>query len=195
MLLAGLVLGWVLRGRRGGRAKRELPPRRALPAEAPSQDREPESAEEGAARQRWLLFGAGLLAAFVVVLVLAAAYNRIPVTPGPSDERGFVAADGPSSINVLAGAEAARAPALFRGYGCVSCHVVPGVSGAYGRVGPNLAHLYDHALIAGVLPNTPENLVYWIRFPQNTDPKTGMPNLGVTEKDARDLAAYLQTLP
>ncbi|GGO26527.1 c-type cytochrome [Deinococcus humi] len=147
-------------------------------------------------RQNWIWAGSGLLAVALGVILLSAAYNRIPVTPDPRGQTQLgIAADGPSTLTALAGADPSRAPALFHSYGCVSCHVIPGVSGASGRVGPNLAHLYDHALIAGVLPNTPENLLIWIRVPQNVDPRTGMPNLGVTAQDARDLAAYLQTLP
>jgi cytochrome c1 len=45
--------------------------------------------------------------------------------------------------------------------------------------------------IGGVLPNRPANLVRWIRFPQETDSLTAMPDLGVSERDARDIAAYL----
>jgi cytochrome c2 len=144
-------------------------------------------------RQNWVGAGVGLVALALAALVLSASYNRIPVTPDPGRQTGLPA-DGPSTLTALAGADPRRAPALFRSYGCVSCHVIPGVSGASGRVGPNLAHLYDHALIAGVLANTPENLLLWIRAPRQVDPNTGMPNLGVSTKDARDIAAYLQTL-
>jgi cytochrome c1 len=34
----------------------------------------------------------------------------------------------------------------------------------------------------------------WIRDPPGVDAKTAMPRLGVTEPDARDIAAYLYTL-
>jgi cytochrome c1 len=47
------------------------------------------------------------------------------------------------------------------------------------------------AYIAGVLPNTRENLVYWILEPHKVDPLTAMPDLGVTEEQARDMAAFL----
>jgi cytochrome c1 len=45
-----------------------------------------------------------------------------------------------------------------------------------------------------MLPNTPENLVRWLRDPQKLNPRTAMPDLGVTERDAQDIAAYLYTL-
>jgi cytochrome c2 len=45
-----------------------------------------------------------------------------------------------------------------------------------------------------VLPNSPENMARWLREPQRYAPLTAMPDLGVTERDARDMAAYLATL-
>jgi cytochrome c1 len=48
--------------------------------------------------------------------------------------------------------------------------------------------------IAGVVSNTPDNMIRWIQNPPGIDEKTAMPNLGVTEQDARDIASYLYTL-
>jgi cytochrome c1 len=48
--------------------------------------------------------------------------------------------------------------------------------------------------IAGRLPNTPNNLIGWLQSPQSIEPGSVMPNLGVTQRDARDMAAYLYTL-
>jgi cytochrome c1 len=48
--------------------------------------------------------------------------------------------------------------------------------------------------LAGMLPNTPPNMVLWIREPQKVDPLTTMPDLQVPEPHARDMTAYLQTL-
>jgi len=42
--------------------------------------------------------------------------------------------------------------------------------------------------------NTPANLFRWIRTPQQVEAGTAMPNLGVTEEQARDIASYLYTL-
>jgi hypothetical protein len=66
---------------------------------------------------------------------------------------------------------------------------------ANGKVGPRLGRLREQGDVAGVLPNSPQNLTYWIMHPREADPKTAMPELGVTEEDARDLAAYLLGLP
>jgi cytochrome c1 len=48
--------------------------------------------------------------------------------------------------------------------------------------------------LAGVLTNTPEHMIEWLRNPQWISPLSAMPDLGVTERDARDIAAYLSTL-
>jgi cytochrome c1 len=48
--------------------------------------------------------------------------------------------------------------------------------------------------IAGRLPNTAANLIRWVQHPQQIAPGALMPEMNVTEQDARDLAAYLYTL-
>jgi hypothetical protein len=57
-----------------------------------------------------------------------------------------------------------------------------------------LAQLADRIYIAGVLANTPANLIQWIEDPPGIDPRTAMPKLGVDEASARNIAAYLYTL-
>ena len=42
--------------------------------------------------------------------------------------------------------------------------------------------------------NTPDNIVKWIVMPQSILPGGAMPNLGVTDRQARNMAAYLYTL-
>ena len=87
-----------------------------------------------------------------------------------------------------------RGAELIRSYGCGACHSVPRVPGANATVGPNLQGIASRAYIAGVLPNVPNNMVRWIQNPQAVDQKTAMPNLNVSSRDARDIAAYLYTL-
>lgn len=87
-----------------------------------------------------------------------------------------------------------RGREALRQYGCPRCHRIPGIVGASTEVGPPLAGIADRAYIAGVLSNTDENMVRWLRFPQQVDPKTAMPYLGVREDDAWNMAAYLNTL-
>jgi cytochrome c2 len=79
-------------------------------------------------------------------------------------------------------------------YGCPTCHVIPGVPGAVGRVGPSLYQLPNRSFLAGKLPNTRANLELWISHPQKYEPGTAMPEMGVTPDDARQIAAYLETV-
>ena len=94
----------------------------------------------------------------------------------------------------MAGGNPEHGPALMARYGCSSCHVVAGLRGAVGTAGPPLTGFAGRMYIGGATPNEPESLVRWIRDPQSIQPNTAMPNLGVTELDARNLAAYLYTL-
>ena len=95
----------------------------------------------------------------------------------------------------IPGARPDRGAQVMReAYGCGACHVIPGVTGAGGMVGPPLTAWSRRGFIAGNLSNTPENLVRWIREPQAVEPGTAMPDLGVAEADARDIAAYLFSL-
>lgn len=94
----------------------------------------------------------------------------------------------------LTGGEPERGKVVLRKYGCQTCHSIPGVPGADGMVGPPLDRIGSRTYLAGRLPNTPENLMRWIRDPQGIAPGTAMPQMGVTEQDGRDIAAYLYTL-
>ncbi len=79
--------------------------------------------------------------------------------------------------------------------GCGACHVIPGIPGARGRVGPQLRGFRNQTFIAGRLPNNPDNLVRWISDPRAIDPETAMPDLGIEEAEAADIAAYLFSNP
>jgi cytochrome c oxidase assembly factor CtaG len=94
----------------------------------------------------------------------------------------------------LTGGNPHRGADAIRRYGCQSCHSIPGIRGANARVGPPLGGIAGRSYIAGVLANSPDNMITWLRNPPAVDPMTAMPNVGVTEKDARDIAAYLYTL-
>lgn len=90
--------------------------------------------------------------------------------------------------------DADRGPAAIRAYGCGSCHVIPGIRNAEGKVGPALTGLREKQYIAGQIANDPEALVHWIMDPRHLAPGTAMPDLGVTEAKARDIAAFLYTI-
>jgi cytochrome c2 len=79
-------------------------------------------------------------------------------------------------------------------FGCASCHTIPGVAGANGLIGPPLEQVADRAYIAGVVKNSPDNLVHWIQHAPSFNPKTAMPDLEIPDKAARDIASYLYTL-
>ena len=90
--------------------------------------------------------------------------------------------------------DAGRGRKAINQYACATCHEIPGIVGANAPVGPPLKAIGTRGFIAGVLPNTAENMVRWLRHPQAVNPKSAMPDLGVTERDARDIAEYLSTL-
>ena len=94
----------------------------------------------------------------------------------------------------VAGGDPALGKEAIMEYGCMSCHTIPGVAAADATVGPPLTAWADRRYIAGLLPNEPDNLIAWIVNPQAFEPGTAMPTLGVSEEDARDIAAYLYTL-
>ena len=79
-------------------------------------------------------------------------------------------------------------------YGCVTCHSVPGVVGSHAPVGPPLDRIASRSFIAGVLVNTSVNMARWLQSPQAVKPGTAMPDLAVSARDAKDMAAYLETL-
>jgi mono/diheme cytochrome c family protein len=79
-------------------------------------------------------------------------------------------------------------------YACATCHRIPGVRGAHAPVGPPLDGIGRRKLIAGRLANTPDHMVRWLRAPQAVKPGSAMPDLGLREREARDIAAYLATL-
>jgi len=80
---------------------------------------------------------------------------------------------------------------LIASYGCGSCHTIPGIPGADSIVGPPLSDYYQRRYIVGRIPNTWDNLIAWIQNPQHFEPDSAMPNLGVNEADASQIAAYL----
>lgn len=118
--------------------------------------------------------------------VVAAAF----VAAAIASAGGCRAAEG----SVIPGASVERGRQSLAGFGCGSCHEIRGVTGAHGKVGPPLNGVATRSIIAGELPNTPENMVRWIRDPVAIEPNTAMPNLQVSEEAARDMVAYLYTL-
>ena len=83
---------------------------------------------------------------------------------------------------------------LFVSKGCVNCHAVNGVN-TYNRTGPNLSFIGSRTSIAaGILANTPENMIRWLRYTDTVKPGVAMPNLGLSQEEAEQLTAYLESL-
>jgi mono/diheme cytochrome c family protein len=92
-------------------------------------------------------------------------------------------------------ANAARGKELMAQHGCNVCHVIPGVDGPRGALGPDLTGVAARPTISeGTVQNTRENLVRFIQQPASLNPNSAMPPLGIAPADAEDMAAYLLTL-
>lgn len=100
----------------------------------------------------------------------------------------------PSAEQQIANSDAARGRVAIERFGCGSCHDIPGIRGADGMVGPPLTHWSQRRIIAGEMENSPEHLITWITMPQAVEPGTAMPNMGISDGEARDIAAYLYSI-
>ncbi|MGE8565118.1 MAG: c-type cytochrome [Achromobacter sp.] len=92
-------------------------------------------------------------------------------------------------------ADAVRGRQWIAEYGCLACHAVPTVRGPASSVGPPLGNVGRQAYLTGLLPNTPDNLVRWLLDPPAINPRTSMPNVGLSQAEAEDIAAFLLSLP
>jgi len=126
--------------------------------------------------------------AFAAALLLPVAAAGA-ITADYVDERSDVR----TRAAQLTGGDPRAGEAKFISYGCGSCHSLQHVRKATGMVGPPLDGVALRAVIAGKLSNEPANLQRWIRDPQAVSPGTAMPDLGVGQRDARDIAAFLYT--
>jgi cytochrome c len=129
------------------------------------------------------LLAVGALALGVTACSPAAPVIRTPALPRPE-------LPTPEPTRVASGL------LLVQQKGCGGCHVIPGVPGATGTLGPTLDGVASRATIAGgSLPNNgPDDLKRWVLDPPALKPGTVMPKLGLTEDEATSVAAYLETL-
>ncbi|HEY0584805.1 MAG TPA: c-type cytochrome [Pseudoduganella sp.] len=116
------------------------------------------------------------LVALVLPLALCACQPRKPYPPAGE------------------GGDPRRGRALLAQFQCGSCHHIPDVEAARGKAAPSLAEFGLRSYIAGRWPNRQANLVRWISSPRSMDPATLMPDMGVSDEDARHIAAYLYSL-
>jgi cytochrome c2 len=119
----------------------------------------------------------------VLILVVAAAAGACGEASAPHPAQQVVEGD-PATGRILARSE-----------GCMACHAVEGMPGAIGIVGPPLHGFRQRAFIAGRVPNRPDQLIAFLVNPPAVDPETAMPDMGLSPADARNIAAWLYSLP
>jgi cytochrome c len=137
----------------------------------------------------------GLLLAAAVAMAGCTSLTLTPVQPTPRTQSAPVRA-----AVITPAPNTPGNPEVGRGYfatkGCTGCHSLEGFTGASGVEGPTLNNMTLRPTIAGeTIQNTPDNLTRWIQDPPSLKPGTRMPNLGLTQQEARDLAAFLYSQP
>jgi cytochrome c2 len=121
------------------------------------------------------------LPALLAAATLAACNSNADLNPTASTKGGEIG-------------DVAAGKAAIEWVGCGACHVIPGIAGAVGMVGPPLDHIGSRQYLAGMLHNTPASMIAWLRFPQHIVPGNAMPDMGLSATEARNIAAYLETL-
>jgi cytochrome c len=118
------------------------------------------------------------------------------MTAGASLAAAILWACGPSPVPPPGITEGSplRGAETIESFGCGSCHVIPGIDDAEGQVGPPLDDFGDRKFIAGAVANNEDNLVRWLMDPGSIEPGTAMPDVGLSERQAHDVAAYLYSL-
>lgn len=102
---------------------------------------------------------------------------------GPSKEDRRWAAN-------VTGGDPARGKIAIEHYGCIACHTIDGME-SQALVGPTLTRMASRSYLAGNLTNDAPNMIRWIKKPREIHKDTAMPDVGVTDSEARDIASYL----
>ena len=142
-----------------------------------------------------MMVGAGL-----VVALAAGGCSSTGLAPKPPEPTPRVPTAGGPSVRLtpvpgLPGDPAAGRQA-FLATGCGGCHTLTGVDGASGLAGPILTNVVLRPTLAGeTIPMSAETMTRWLLDPSAVKPGTAMPNVGLDEQEARDLTAYLYSLP
>jgi cytochrome c len=146
-----------------------------------------------------------LLAGLVIAVAVGGCSSAFPA-PRPPEPTPRVPTAGPPVVRLtpvpgLTGdPEAGRR--AFLTAGCGGCHTLTGVvypdggGGASGLAGPILSNVVLRPTLAGeTIPMSPETMARWLQDPAAVKPGTSMPSVGLDEQEARDLTAYLYSLP
>jgi cytochrome c2 len=138
----------------------------------------------------------GVMALARIHLPLGLLVRSLAVLAAGGLVAGALTACGPTEASAPNpyGGDTRQGALLIRERGCGSCHEVPGVQGAQGTVGPPLQRIARRVYLAGMLRNTPENMIFWLRNPQAVVPGNAMPDMNLSEQEARHIGAYLATL-
>jgi cytochrome c len=143
---------------------------------------------------------AGILGIFVTVGIAIVLVSMNPSfasgkAGGTANQLGAVSTAGGAPV-VEPGSPAAEGQQIIASKPCVGCHTIPGIPGANGTIGPNLAGVASRTKIAGgAVDNAgPDDLKAWIMNPPAKKPGTLMPNLGLTDDEATKIVAYLELL-
>ncbi|MGC2618387.1 MAG: c-type cytochrome [Acidobacteriaceae bacterium] len=113
---------------------------------------------------------------------------------GASLLSGCVGGQATRHFSVATGGYSHRGEKVVAEYRCGKCHEIPGIRNANGAFGPPLNAMARRSYIAGEFPNNPQNLTRWVMSPRSMKPKTAMPDLGLSNQQARDVTAFLETL-
>jgi len=95
---------------------------------------------------------------------------------------------------MLGAADPQRGAIIITRQACGSCHTIPGIEEGDGSVGPPLTHFASRTMIQGMLPNTADNAVRFIRSPRAVVGESVMPDQNLSDAQLRDVVAYLETL-
>lgn len=97
-------------------------------------------------------------------------------------------------VSRVVGGDPERGRLLVQQYQCAACHFIPEVQGPNGDAGPSLQYMGRLSYIAGSIPNQPENMIRFLQNPPAVKPGTLMPALGITDDEARHMAAFMYSL-
>src|SRR5688572_10606130 len=90
---------------------------------------------------------------------------------------------------------ARRGKELIAQHGCNVCHLIPGIEGMQGSLGPDLTAVASRPMISNEkVENTPAKMTLFIQNPASLNPESAMPPIGIPPADAQDMTAYLFTL-
>ncbi|HEX6160941.1 MAG TPA: c-type cytochrome [Thermoanaerobaculia bacterium] len=131
--------------------------------------------------------------ALTAVLAITALLACNPKEEKLPDQQPFGTTAGAGAA--AGGGNAQKGLALIGQYGCNTCHIIPGVEGPQGTLGPSLAKTGSQGtIVGGKVAITPTVLAQYIQDPASIYPQSTMPPLGMPDNEAQDIAAYLLTL-